>query len=196
MSLNSTETEIKLPLTPEKNVQQAWLPSIGFQLKKERTLEQNTLFDTYPPGLRPRGELLRIRECGSESILTFKGRATAGKYKVREELEVPFRDAATMAAIFERLGYFPGFRYEKYRTEYTDGHGILTIDETPIGSFLELEGTAQWIDEKAAALGYKESDYITSSYGALYAEHCSKAGIPPGDMVFRESPESTSIKSS
>lgn len=87
------------------------------------------------------------------------------------------------------MGYQPVFRYEKYRTEYTDGTGILTLDETPIGCYIELEGDPQWIDETAGKLGYHERDYITKSYGALYRSHCLERQVPPTNMVFRDYPE-------
>ena len=89
-----------------------------------------------------------------------------------------------MERIFAGLGFAPVFRYEKYRTEFTDGEGVVTLDETPIGDYLELEGGEEWIDRVAAKLGYRESDYVTMSYGRLYLEHCNKNQIEPANMVF------------
>ena len=98
-------------------------------------------------------------------------------------------DAATMDAIFERLGYRPVFRYEKYRTEYRleRGAGMATLDETPVGTYLELEGTPAWIDRMARRMGFDEHDYITASYARLYVEWCGKKRRTPGNMVFEES---------
>ena len=45
--------------------------------------------------------------------------------------------------------------------------GIVTIDETVIGIFLELEGAAEWVDRTAAQLGYSPDDYLTVSYASL-----------------------------
>ena len=42
------------------------------------------------------------------------------------------------------------------------------VDETPIGNYAELEGTASWIDETAARLGIDPAQYITLSYGRLF----------------------------
>ena len=60
------------------------------------------------------------------------------------------------------------FRYEKYRTEFRQPRraGVAMLDETPVGVYLELEGTPHWIDRTARRLGFQESDYITASYGA------------------------------
>ena len=54
-----------------------------------------------------------------------------------------------------------GFKYEKYRTEFADAAGgTVTFDETPIGNFLELEGSGAWIDEMADA--WASAGQITS----------------------------------
>jgi adenylate cyclase class 2 len=58
------------------------------------------------------------------------------------------------------------------------------LDETPVGAFLELEGAPRWIDRTARSLGFRESDYITASYGALYRQFCDMKGVAPGNMVF------------
>jgi adenylate cyclase, class 2 len=92
-----------------------------------------------------------------------------------------------MRTIAERLGFQPVFRYQKYRTEYkqASGSGVATLDETPIGLYLELEGQPAWIDRTAKKLGYTEQDYITSSYGRLYQEWRERHKSAPRDMLFR-----------
>ena len=62
----------------------------------------------------------------------------------------------------------------------------MTLDETPIGNFIELEGPRRWIDKVARQFGYTRADYITASYAVLYFEHCRKRGIRPTHMVFRK----------
>jgi adenylate cyclase class 2 len=61
----------------------------------------------------------------------------------------------------------------------------VTLDETPIGIYAELEGEEAWIDETAKALGFLEADYITASYGALYLQWCEKQGVEPKHMCFQ-----------
>jgi len=119
-------------------------------------------------------------------VVTYKGKQGESKHKSREELEVDVSDGAMARRIIERLGFRAGFRYQKYRTEYKQAgrSGIATLDETPIGIYLELEGAPDWIDRTARRLGYAESDYITLSYGRLYAEQCRKNGQAPADMIF------------
>ena len=43
---------------------------------------------------------------------------------------------------FKSIGLVAAFRYEKWRSEWSDGEGHCVIDETPIGVFAELEGEA------------------------------------------------------
>jgi adenylate cyclase class 2 len=65
------------------------------------------------------------------------------------------------------------------------------LDETPVGVYLELEGSPRWIDRSARQLGFSEPDYIVRSYGRLYLEWCERKKIKPADMVFgrgRKSP--------
>jgi adenylate cyclase class 2 len=80
------------------------------------------------------------------------------------------------------------FRYEKYRAEYRrqGSSGVATVDETPIGTYLELEGNARWIDRTAKQLGFTQEQYITASYGSLYLEWCQARGVKPGNMVFEK----------
>ena len=79
-----------------------------------------------------------------------KGRRAPARSKSREEIETELADGAAFEAILAALGYSRTFRYEKYRTKFVSasrtGSGLITLDETPIGSFLELEGPEYWID--------------------------------------------------
>ena len=179
------EIEIKLRVTDLDSTRDA-IAHLGYRIHHQRTLERNAVFDTSDATLRASGHLLRLRTFGNTSTITFKGDSIEGRHKQREEIEVNVSDADNAALIFQRLGFSPTFRYEKFRTEYTNpgAPGIITVDETPIGNFLELEGPGSWIDDIASRLGYRESDYIKLSYGALYIEHCSSTGTPPGDMLF------------
>ena len=179
------ETEIKLRIGSAADARRM-LRSHGFRITKRRVFESNTIFDTPDLALRRKGNLLRLRQAGRRHILTFKGPPLAGDYKSRAEFESEFTDRAAMAAVLHHLGYTPVFRYEKYRTEYAKqgGTGIVMLDETPIGAFLELEGAPRWIDRTARELGYPPDAYITASYGYLYFAHCQSKGLAPRHMVF------------
>lgn len=185
MTADRTETEIKLRVSDPAAIYSR-LEQAGFQVTCGRVFEANTIYDTAEGTLRRGGTLLRLREVGGRAILTFKGPSIPGKHKSREELETTVGSASTSALIFDRLGFVPGFRYEKYRTEYERPGlpGVVTVDETPIGWFLELEGAPEWIDSTAAELGFSEDNYLTLSYATLYINYCKDRQVAPTDMVF------------
>lgn len=183
---HNREIEIKLPI-PDAECGRLLLDRAGYRVRRPRVFESNVVFDTPRQDLRARGELLRLRTVGRHYTLTFKGPPGPGPHKDREELEVEVAEAAPFEQILSRLGMVPVFRYEKYRTEYQQpgSPGTATLDETPIGAFLELEGPPAWIDRSAAGLGFGPSQYVTASYGRLYLDYCKKNNVKSPDMLFR-----------
>jgi adenylate cyclase, class 2 len=182
---NHTETEVKIPLESGSSTESR-LHEKGFRVSVARTWESNELYDTEDRSLRRKGMLLRLRHSGDRSILTWKGQGSPGPHKSRPELETTLGSLPVFRVILEQLGYMRTFRYEKYRTEYSKDqeNGVVTVDETPIGNFLEIEGEGKWIDATAAALGFLPKDYVLDSYGQLYLDYCQRHGLEPRDMVF------------
>ncbi len=181
---SNSETEIKLRLRGAAHGRKL-LKAHGFRLLKPRVRESNTLFDTANGRLKRGGTAMRIRQAGPRATFTYKGVAATGRHKSREELEIEIQDATVFAAILDRLGFEPVFRYEKRRTEYERGGGLAMLDETPIGTYLELEGSPKWIDRVAAELGFAQQDYITASYASLYREWRKGKPHSPEDMIFQ-----------
>ena len=179
------ETEIKLRLRGEPDDVRAVLARHGYHVTRRRELEVDQLFDRAGE-LRTGDRLLRIRSAGGRCVLTYKGPATRASYKSREEIEVEVSDHAALSLILGALGFSPAFVYEKYRTKFTspDQRGVVTLDETPIGSFLELEGPEDWIDTTAQSLGYTAEEYIVASYATLYREYCGQHGGVLSAMKF------------
>ena len=185
MSRSNHETEVKLAVPGVADAKRL-LYRAGFRVYKRRTFEDNLVLDTAALELRNSARLLRVREAGGKTTVTYKGRPIPSRHKSREELEFEASSADAVAAVFDPLGFRQVFRYQKYRTEYKQrgSSGVATLDETPIGTFLELEGNPGWIDRTAARLGFQESDYITESYGQLYLDWCKRQRRKPKDMVF------------
>ncbi|HKW76389.1 MAG TPA: class IV adenylate cyclase [Terriglobales bacterium] len=161
------------------------LRSVGFRLITERTHEMNTLYDQPAKPLHSRGALLRIRQYGSNSTLTYKDKSVASeRHKVRREVETSIANGPAMAEILACLGFAPTFIYEKFRSEWSDGKGHVVLDETPIGNFGEIEGPPEWIDATARALGISDQQYIKDSYTELFASWKKRNGSSAQHMTF------------
>ena len=183
-----TEIKIRVDQTGKGSVAKAraLLRRHGFTVTTPRVFEQNLVLDDERASLRERGMLLRVRAAGKVFTCTFKGPEMPGRLKRREEREFRAGDLESCLAVFAALGFREAFRYEKYRTEFARGRepGHVTLDETPIGVFMELEGPAGWIDRTAKALGFARAAYITASYSKLYDGWRQANGVERKDMRF------------
>lgn len=186
------ETEIKLPVSDPWALKRR-LKTLGFRTAVARHFESNRLFDFPDLRLRRARCLLRLRLEGARCVVTFKGAPLRSReYKVRAEVETHVEDGRRLRQVFEGLGLREVFRYDKYRTTSARQRAagrrrppVVDFDETPIGTYVELEGPRRWIDAVARELGYGRGDYIAASYAALYFEKCRAEGKRPGNMVFR-----------
>jgi adenylate cyclase, class 2 len=178
------EIEVKFQITDLEALTLA-LKRAGFKRVTPSTHEMNGLYDLPGQKLHRQGQLLRLREYGDQWVLTHKSKTTAGRYKIRLELETRVENGEQMDAILRSLGYAPTFRYEKYRAEWTDGDGHVVLDQTPIGVFGEIEGTPRWIDRTARALRIQSADYITETYADLFFRWKRKTRSKATEMTFR-----------
>jgi len=158
----------------------------GFRRVTPSAHEVNTLYDLPSKSLRKRGEVLRLRVYGKKWTLTHKSKGQAARHKIRIENETAVANGEAMNAILLALGYEPSFRYEKFREEWSDGHGHVVLDETPIGDFGEIEGSSRWIDRTARTLGITSDHYITQSYVELFLGWKKRAGATAQNMTFDE----------
>jgi adenylate cyclase class 2 len=185
-----TETEIKLIWRGTVDEARERIERAGYRMHTPRTLEIDQLFDRASGELRQSDQILRLRRDivggNTQAIVTYKGPATRETYKSREEIEFNVSDPDAFELVLDRLGYQPGFRYEKYRTQFrAEGQaGVITLDETPIAILLELEGPEYWIDSTAGRLGFSKTDFLTASYALLYRQYQAAHPGAPSDMTF------------
>lgn len=167
----AVETEIKFRVADLDGLARS-LQAAGFRIETTRSFESNVLYDTPDRRLRARTEILRIRSYAGQWKLTHKRLPDSGpgedRHKHRIETETAVSDGDALAEVFRSIGLVPAFRYEKWRTEWTDGQGHCVVDETPIGNYAELEGSGEWIDDAAGRLGIDASEHLTLSYGRLF----------------------------
>jgi adenylate cyclase, class 2 len=181
------ETEIKFKVSDLPGLAER-LRAAGFTLQTPRAFESNVLYDTPDRAMRARTEILRIRSYNGRWTVTHKrlpdNRPGVDTHKHRIETESDVADGRAFEEIFLSLGLVAAFRYEKWRTEWHDGQGHCVVDETPIGNYAELEGTAEWIDRAAERLGISRGDYITLSYGRLFEQWCAQHNSQARDLIF------------
>jgi adenylate cyclase class 2 len=181
------ETEIKFRVDGLAALAEQ-LQSAGFRLETPRSFESNVLYDTPDRQMRARTEILRIRSYAGRWTLTLKRLPESGsgedRHKHRVETETGIADGDALAELFLSFGLVAAFRYEKWRTEWTDGEGHCVIDETPIGDYAELEGSSAWIDRTAARLGVDPARYVTLSYGRLFEAWCEEHSSSANDLTF------------
>ena len=178
------EVEIKFRIGDLKALTRA-LKRAGFKQITPSTHELNSLYDLPGQPLRKRGELLRLRKYGDIWVLTHKSKGKSVRHKVRVELETRIEEGKQMDAILRALGFTATFRYEKYRAEWSDGTGHAVLDETPIGTFGELEGPARWIDRTARTLGIQQDNYIMQTYADLFFTWKRATRSSAEDMTFK-----------
>jgi adenylate cyclase class 2 len=179
------EREIKLRFQTPAAARDAVI-AIGATPLKARRLQSDTLFDTEQRMLSARSQVLRVRIEEGQSYVTFKSPAEHPTVKLREELETAVADGERLVMILERSGFRTWFRYEKYREEFALDNVVIAVDETPVGTFVEIEGSDDGITAAARALGRGPADYIIDSYRTLFARSCEQRGLPLGDMVFAD----------
>ncbi len=104
--------------------------------------------------------------------------------KLREELETVVEDGEVIRELLSRLGFTVWFRYQKYREEFDGEDVVVAIDETPIGTWVEIEGAEAGINRTAASLGRGSADYIVASYYGLFVQDRTNRGGHGEHMVF------------
>jgi adenylate cyclase, class 2 len=193
--MQAAEIELKFPVADPEDLETR-LPQLGFNLITPRTYEHNILFDTPARDLRAKRQILRLRDYGGIHTLTHKriddSTPESIRYKIRIETETTVSDPHAITEVFAQIGYQPAFIYEKYRTEYsifdptTNTTPHLVIDETPIGTYVELEGPTDWIDRTLTDLNVDLSTCITDSYGKLFLDWKQRTGSPAEHLTFAD----------
>jgi adenylate cyclase, class 2 len=183
MSTTILEREIKLRFNSAAEAREAVIAAGALPLHGRR-LQEDALLDTDDEQLRRQRCVLRVRMENSKSRLTWKGPVQPSMMKVREELETVVGDGEMLLRVFGEIGLHVWFRYEKYREEFSQEDVIVAIDETPVGVFVEIEGTENGIAQMTTALGRTPDDYIVDSYRSLFLHHRERCGLTGSDMVF------------
>jgi len=164
------------------------LQAVGATLEDPRVFEENHILDDPDGRLRERQVILRVRLVNGRGLVTVKEKIAGdqGDYKMQHEQESTVGDGASLLATLHAAGFVTAYRYQKYRRVFRRGDLLITLDELPLGDYLELEGAPADIDRTAGELGFSRSDYINESYRDLHLRCWEEAGRrgEPAALVF------------
>ena len=178
------ETEVKYRIASWEEGEER-LGSGGARIRRPRYFEKNVLFDFPQHHLEKRGEALRLRTARGRTWLTFKGPVHGtGRIKQRKEYETILDDVNAAEEILHALGLSECFLYEKYRADYVLEGLVVSLDEAPMGYFLELEGPPAEIEAGTRKLELRLQDAISLTYPRLYQLFRDEVPDAPEFMVF------------
>ena len=182
------EREVKLLFPTAAAAREAVLAT-GASSSHARRLQDDALYDLPDETLRTKGCVVRVRlerwtGAPDTATLTVKGPVQGGPMKLRDEHETRVENAAALLTAFEALGMRVWFRYQKYREEFSARGLVIAIDETPVGTYVELEGDEDAILAMTSALGRSPADFIVDSYYRLFMKRREEFGLTGPYMLF------------
>jgi adenylate cyclase class 2 len=183
MSNTERELEIKLWISQPERLRR-WLEK-NTQVAHPRTHERNLRFDRPDGSLGAASQVLRLRQ-DQHARLTFKGpgELQQGVY-ARQEIEFEVSSFEAARHFLEALGYQVQMQYEKFRTTYLLEGVMITWDEMPYGTFLELEGPDPvHIQAVCRTLGLDWEQRILASYTGLFDQLKDRLGLGFTDLTF------------
>jgi len=184
---DNIETEIKLHV-PDLQAAEMRLIAAGAALKAPRVFERNLRYDRADGSLSVSAVVLRLRQ-DTRVRLTYKEdlpetEKTNSGVSSRFEAEVEISDFEAMDTILRKLGYTPYMVYEKYRTTYTLYGAEVTLDELPVGRFVEVEGDESAIDQVIVAAGLGDALRMPSSYTTIFKRVQQRLGLRFTNITF------------
>jgi len=175
------ETECKYPVEDLKVLKEG-LQALGAEIGEE-ILEKDLYFDR-PSG---DGKIIRLRLRGDQVTLAYKGLLEIkNKARIREEIEVQINSITTAGAfedaqaILEKMGHKVAGCLEKRRqnADIPDSSTVVRIDTLPfIGTFVEIEGSADEIRQVAQKLGFDPEIPETRSYQQIFDDFCNSQDL-------------------
>lgn len=182
--MKDSELEVKLFVRNLAAVEER-LKVMGAGLVQSRTHELNLRFDTPTGELARNFHVLRLRQ-DNAARLTFKGPASLQEgVRVRHEIEFEVGDFRSAKKFLLALGYQVCMIYEKFRTVYQVKDVLVTLDEMPYGTFVEVEGpSAASIKDVNQQLGLNWEERIPESYVVLFDRLKTRLDLEFRDLLF------------
>ena len=178
------EIEVKFFLKDHEALMQK-IAALQLPCSQERIHEFNLRYDLPDGSLVAQNQVLRLRK-DTQARLTFKGPGVMEEdVLLRKEIEIKVSDFEATQRLLEALGYQVVMMYEKFRANYLLGSLVMSVDETPLGLFVELEGKSPaQVHQAAQTLGFDWEARINLSYSALLNLFNQKTSRALRDLSF------------
>ena len=167
---SNIEIEVKIRLKENLKDVEKKLLSLGFRVESDFSRELNIFYDREWE-LKKSGYALRLREYLDKVNLTLKSKSIEKRIKERLEYEVEVSSFENMDTILKILGFNSFFKYKKERKLFRDENDTLaTLDKTPFGNFLEIEGKRNFIEKVMEEMKISNEDIEEKNYLELFKE--------------------------
>lgn len=178
---DNIERELKFP-ADELNTIRERLADLEAERSAPASSEDNWVLDRSGE-FEGKGCILRLRRDTHGATLTFKGAATMeGGVKLRTEYETKVDDLEQVQLILGSLGFEVVKRYQKVREEWRLGGVMICLDRTPIGDFIEFEGSGA--ETVARRCSFRPEDAERRNYLSIYEDYRKDHPEAPRDMLF------------
>ena len=189
------ETEIKLILgnTNIEDLTQK-IESI-FKLSRTNSFHQITHQFFYEDYTKQQS-FPRVRnEQNGRNTLTVKAKIqdeNKSEYFKRIELESDISNVDTVIQMMHFFGYPKKVSWEKKRVNFIGNQEqdfSISLDETPMGYFLEIEAVEEKIEEIIKILELENLERTNKAYLGVWADFNKKSGTTREDMLFTDTNE-------
>jgi len=158
------EIEIKIKLTEEDQINEKLLRLGG----KPGNLYTQTTYGFFSKDSIEKGIFPRIRVEAGKPVLAVKVRPKEkSNYFERKEYSIAISDEKQGIEILKLMGFDRVREFTKKRQEWQFDNVEVCLDVLYFGTFLEIEGKKNNIEDMVKALGFENKQRITKAYLAV-----------------------------
>ncbi len=174
------EIELKIPINNAEVPALLTKISTFNELKSgERLYEKNVMYDNPAQLMIKTDGRIRLRQTGDKVEFCYK-KPLKDDSDIKKEIEhqVNTSNFDITHTILEMMEFTPMSSYERYRTKIKGLNTIITIDEYPFQTFVEVEGQEVDIKKVATMLGLDISNNTNLPCDTLFVQWREKQGLP------------------
>jgi adenylate cyclase, class 2 len=174
------EIELKIPIE-NTQVPELLEKIISFEEFKvgERLYEKNVMYDNPAQLMINTDGRIRLRQTGDKVEFCYK-KPLKDDSGIKKEIEheVNTSNFDITHKILEMMEFTPMSSYERFRTKIKGMNTVITIDEYPFQTFVEIEGQVEDIKKVALLLGLDIKRNTHLPCDTLFVQWREKQGLP------------------